>query len=106
MVATAHKNALNWADISVIAAPGNCNVRITDQAVVRGVKIDPTEWTTPRRTPRVRYIGTNQPRLARRWRRAQVTAYIARGNPHAPQTTRRPVSKVLAYPTPQPQDFP
>jgi len=51
MLAGPNKYTLNRADIGVVATPGNRNMRIADETIVPGIEGDPSQRTTPARTP-------------------------------------------------------
>src|SRR5689334_18189721 len=99
----ANEYALNRAHIAIVAAPGDRNVRLADKTIVRRIEIDPAKRAAPTRTPGVRSIGPDEPRLAGRRHGPQVPAGIPSREPERTQAARRQVGKVLTNAPPQPQ---
>lgn len=81
VLAAANKNALNWADIAVIAAPGQRDVRVGGDQIVGGVDVQPIAVGTVDRQPGMRGIGPAEPLAT--WRRSgqQIATDIACSQP-------------------------
>lgn len=47
MLTAAYEHALNRADIAVVAAERDRNMRITNEAIVGGIEVDPAQRPAP-----------------------------------------------------------
>src|SRR5271167_1009594 len=93
----AEENAVDGADIAVIASPRHGDMTVRGQAIVRGIEIHPSSPRTPCRTPGVRGVGAYQTRLA--WRRhcSQITTDVTRRQAKRSQASDLQMSEVLAH---------
>ena len=57
MFAAAENDTSQWADVAVVAAPGEGDVTSSGEHIVRGVNVDPAEAVTVERELGVRGIG-------------------------------------------------
>jgi hypothetical protein len=75
----AQDDALDGADVIVVAPPGQDDVLVEGELVVRRVEVDPAETGTEERDPGVRGLGAGEGLAARRRVGAKVAADVARG---------------------------
>src|SRR5271170_6907374 len=98
--AAAGQNSRDRTDIAEITAKGDYDVFFRWLHVVGRIKIHPTNAGAENPEPCVRSIHTHEAWLAFRWTRAQVTAYIARGQAERTQARDAQMREVLADPAP------
>src|SRR5262245_24968734 len=97
MLAAADEDAFDGTDVAIVAAPGEGDVAHSGDHVVGRIEVDPTSFGTEGRDPRVRRIGADHFRLARRRLREEITAHISRGETHRTEATDLQVGEVLAH---------
>src|SRR5215207_6136753 len=76
VVAAADEDSLQGADMAIVEAPSNRDMRIAHRHIVRGIEVDPTQRATPSTRPRMRSVAADEARLARRRRRTEVAADV------------------------------
>src|SRR5579859_5821642 len=79
MGAATEHDSLQRAHVAEVAAPGDRDVPRAGERAVRRVEVEPTETGHVHRGPRVRRVGADETRLARRWFRFEVAGHVARG---------------------------
>ena len=88
MIAAAEEDAADWCNVGVIAAPSDRNMAVAGEAIVRGIKVNPTQiLTTIKRNPRMGLIVADESLFARRRRCPQISADVASAQAKRSQTS-------------------
>src|SRR5690349_8220624 len=95
MLPTARKNSRHRTHIAKVASICNRDVLLTGLHVVRGIEVHPTFAGAKHTEPRMTRIRTNEPRLALRRTRAQITTDITGGQTERPKKGDAQMSEVL-----------
>src|ERR1039457_3740333 len=93
----AQENAVDGADVAVIASPGHGDMTVRGYAIVRGIEIHPSGGGAPRRAPGVRGVGAYQTRAPRRRHGSQIAADVTRRKAERPHAPDLEMSEVLAH---------
>src|SRR5882724_4854569 len=97
MIATAENDASQWADVAVVAAPGQGDVSGSGEHIVRRVNVDPAEAVTVECEPGMRGVGARET-WPPGWRLGfDVTAHITRRQTERAEAGDLNLRKVLTY---------
>src|ERR1019366_2261425 len=93
----AEEDAVDGADVAVIAPPSHGDMAVRGYAIVRGIEIHPSGAGAPCRAPGVRGVGAYQTRAARRRHGSQIAADVTRREAQRSHATDLEMSEVLAH---------
>src|SRR5271157_178093 len=93
----AEENAVDGADVAVIASPSHGDMTVRGYAVVRRIEIHPSGPGAPCRAPRVRGVGAYQTRVTRRRHCSQIAADVTRREAERSHAPDLEMSEVLAH---------
>src|SRR5262245_23034985 len=101
MLSRSKDDAADWADVTVVAAPGSGDVPFGWKQVVGGIDINPAEPRAIKGHPGMRSVGSDQFLLSRRRDRLEIAADVSSGQPHGSQAANLQLGEVLANAAPQ-----